>query len=81
MFYTYILRSQKDNTFYYGSTENLEARIEIHNSGKVKYTKGHRPYLLHYHEIYDSRKEAVARERYFKSIDGYNWLRSNKIIQ
>ena len=81
MFYTYILRSQKDNTFYYGSTENLEARIEIHNSGKVKYTKGHRPYVLHYHEIYDSRKEAMARERYFKSIDGYNWLRSNKIIR
>ena len=67
MFFTYILRSQKDNTFYYGSTADLEARIKVHNSGKVRYTKGHRPYLLHYYEKYETRKEAMEREKYFKS--------------
>jgi putative endonuclease len=80
MYFAYILRSQKDNTFYYGSTVDLEARIKVHNSGKVRYTKGHRPYLLHYYEKFETRSEAMKREKYFKSISGYNWLRSNKII-
>ena len=50
--------------------------LKIHNAGKVKYTKGHRPYVLHYHETFATRREAFAREKFFKSIDGYNWLRS-----
>ena len=48
MFYSYILKSLKDHTYYYGSTEKIEDRIKTHNSGKVKYTKGHLPYELHY---------------------------------
>ena len=80
MYFAYILRSQKDNTFYYGSTADLKARIAVHNSGKVRYTKGHRPYLLHYYEKFETRSQAMEREKYFKSISGYNWLRSNKII-
>ena len=81
MFYAYILKSLKDKTYYYGSTKDLEARIRTHNSGKVRYSKGHKPYQLHYYEIYETRKEAGARERFFKSIDGYTWLRANKIIE
>jgi putative endonuclease len=80
MFYTYILISLKDRTHYYGSTEHLEKRLSEHNSGKIKYTKGHRPYKIHYFELFNSRKEAFVRERYFKSIDGYVWLKSKKII-
>lgn len=80
MFYTYILKSLKDKTYYYGSTENLDERIKNHNAGKVRYTKGHMPYILHYYETYETRKEAFARERFFKSIDGYSWLKSKGII-
>jgi putative endonuclease len=78
--FTYVLKSLKDCTHYYGSTSDLERRVIEHNKGKVKFTKGHRPYILHYFEEYESRKEAVARERFFKSIEGYNWLKSKKII-
>lgn len=80
MFYTYILKSQKDGSHYYGSSSNVEERLKYHNSGKVKYTNGHRPYKLHYSEAYSTRKEAVARERYFKSIDGYKFLKEKGII-
>ena len=80
LFYTYILKSQKDNTYYYGSTNNIEGRIKIHNLGKERYTKGHIPYVLHYFEEYKSRSEAYARERFFKSINGYIWLKNQKII-
>lgn len=80
MFYAYILKSLKDGGFYYGSSNDLEERLKNYNSGKVKYTKGHKPYILHYKESFEIRKEAMAREKFFKSIDGYIWLKSKKII-
>jgi putative endonuclease len=80
MFYTYILKSLKDQSYYYGSTDALEGRLKLHNSGKVRYTKGHKPYKIHYYEMFKTRKEAYSREKFFKSIDGYLWLKSNKII-
>ena len=80
MFYTYILLSLKDKTYYYGSTENIDKRLQTHNSGKVRYTKGHLPYKLHYFESYLTRSEAIKREKFFKSIEGYNSLKSKGII-
>jgi putative endonuclease len=80
MFYAYILKSLKDGTYYKGSTDNLQKRIKQHNSGKVKYTKGHLPYQLHYLEEFETRSEALKREKFFKSIDGYKWLKDNNII-
>lgn len=74
------MKSQKDNSYYYGSTNNLEARIKINNLGKEKYTRGHKPYLLHYYEEFNTRKEAFAREKFFKSINGYIWLKEKDII-
>ncbi len=81
MYYSYILRSLKDKTFYYGSTENLDARIKAHNAGKVRYTRSHRPYELHYYELFETRKEAMERERFYKSIEGYKWLRTKEVIK
>ena len=80
MFYTYILKSLIDQSYYYGFTSKLENRIKVHNSGKVRYTKGHIPYELHYFETFKTRKEAITRERFFKTIVGYLWLKSKKII-
>ena len=80
MFYAYILRSLKDGTHYYGHTADMDERLKIHNRGKVRYTKGHYPYVLHYFEEYSSKSEAARREIFFKSIDGHNWLREQRII-
>ena len=80
LFFAYILKSQKDGRFYYGSTKNLETRLLKHNRGEVRATKGRRPFFLHYHESFESRREAYRRELFFKSIDGYLWLKENKII-
>jgi putative endonuclease len=46
----------------------------------VKSTKNRRPLKLHYFEEFKTKVEAEKRERYFKSIDGYNWLKQNQII-
>ena len=80
MYYSYILKSLKDQSYYYGSTENIIQRLKVHNSGKVRYTKGHRPYILHYYEIFNTRQEAMRREKFFKSIDGYIYLKSKEVI-
>lgn len=80
MFYAYILKSLSYGTYYYGSTEKVNKRLEQHNSGKVGYTKGRRPWEIHYIEEFKTRSEAMQRERFFKSIDGYNYLKKKKII-
>ncbi|MFA3783790.1 GIY-YIG nuclease family protein [Melioribacteraceae bacterium 4301-Me] len=50
MYYTYILKSQFNGTYYKGSTSDLEKRLKFHNAGKSKYTKKYRPWKLHYYE-------------------------------
>ncbi len=80
MFYTYILKSLRDDNYYYGSTNNLTERLKAHNSGKVRYTKGHPPYEMHYYETFESRSKAIKRERFFKSINGHKWLKNKGVI-
>ncbi len=80
LYYTYILKSQSHGTYYYGSTENLDKRLQEHNKGKVRYTKGRLPWVLHYQEVFETRSEAYKREHFFKSIAGYQYLKEQKII-
>jgi putative endonuclease len=80
MFYVYILKSLKDNHFYYGSTSNLDERLVYHNKGRVRATKSRIPWRMHYSEIFQTRKEAVQRELFFKSRAGYRWLKANEVI-
>jgi putative endonuclease len=78
-FFVYILKSEVHNRFYFGYTANLEQRIERHNLGLVKSTKAYRPWTIHYFEEYSSKTAALKRENYFKSINGYNWLKDKNI--
>ncbi len=80
MYFAYILKSVKDNRYYYGSTQNVDNRLIKHNNGGVKATKNRRPFILHYKEEFETRSEAFKREHYFKTIDGYNWLKNQQII-
>lgn len=80
MDYTYILKSLKDNKYYYGHSADLDLRLKEHNHGKVKATKGRRPFVVHYYETFATKSEAIKRELFFKSIDGYVLLKQQKII-
>ena len=66
MFFTYVLRSLKDNKKYIGSTSDLKNRFRLHNSGKVLSTKNRRPSKLVYFESFETMSEARWRERRFK---------------
>nr|NQU94436.1 GIY-YIG nuclease family protein [Bacteroidota bacterium] len=64
----YILKSLSYGNYYYGSSENPNARLKSHNAGKVRYTKGRRPWVMHYMEEVDTRSEAFRRKMFFKSV-------------
>jgi len=72
----YVLKSEKDNTFYVGISKDPYKRLKGHNFGDSKYTKSHRPYKLIYQEEHLNRIEARNRERYLKSGDGRELLKS-----
>ncbi len=80
MYYAYILKSFKDGSYYKGVTQDIENRLKYHNSGKVFSTRSKRPWALHYFETFHTKKEAIQRERFFKSYQGYFWLKKNRII-
>jgi len=80
MFCAYVLKSLSKGTHYYGSTENLAKRLKEHNVGKVRSSKGRRPWVVHYFEEFETRSEALTREKFFKSIDGYLYLKEKGII-
>ena len=66
--YTYIVKCS-DETLYTGWTNDLEKRIEAHNSGKgAKYTKTRRPVTLVYFEEYGTKQEAMKREYAIKQL-------------
>jgi len=54
MYYVYSLRCA-DDSFYVGSTQDLDSRVKAHNDGRgAAYTFKHRPVHLVYSEIFDS---------------------------
>ena len=78
-YFVYILKSLKVERYYYGYTSDLQNRLIRHNEGMVKSSKANRPWDIHYVETFETKTEALKREKFFKSIDGYNWLKDNKI--
>ncbi|MDD4995067.1 MAG: GIY-YIG nuclease family protein [Patescibacteria group bacterium] len=70
MFTTYILKSLKNGKHYIGHTNDMPARLERHNQGRVKSTKNGRPWELIYSEIFKTKSEANRREFEIKSYKG-----------
>ena len=61
-YYIYIIQSQKDQSFYIGTTRDLSERIERHNQGRSKYTQKKRPWDIVYSEQHPDRSSAMKRE-------------------
>ena len=76
MYYTYVLKSKKDEKFYIGFTENLKRRFEEHNKGLVASTRIRRYFILVYYEACLTEKDAVKREKYFKTGFGRRFLKN-----
>ncbi|MBK7559949.1 MAG: GIY-YIG nuclease family protein [Chitinophagaceae bacterium] len=69
-YYVYILKSLKDSKYYIGSTSDVMARLQFHNSGLQRSTRSRIPFELILFEIYSSKEEALKREKQIKNWKG-----------
>ena len=68
MYYCYLLRCV-DGSYYCGISNNVDARVLVHNSGKgSKYVRSRLPAVLVYVEECGSKSDALRREREIKSM-------------
>lgn len=77
-FFVYIVECA-DGTFYTGYTNDVDARVKKHNSGKgAKYTRNRLPARLHYFEECESKSAAMKREYAIKQLSRSQKLRLKK---
>lgn len=75
MFYAYIIKSEKDGSYYYGSTADLKKRLSEHNNCKSKYTSSKIPYRLIWYGAFENKQKALDFEKYLKSSSGHAFSR------
>ncbi len=71
--YVYILRCS-DGSYYTGVTNNLERRLQEHNSRRYNsYVSARSPFELYYYEEFENPTIAIKREKQIKC-----WSRDKK---
>jgi putative endonuclease len=67
MYYLYILYSQKIDRYYIGFTADIKNRLTKHNNNSSGFTNKGKPWVLVYYETYETKQQAMAREKQLKS--------------
>jgi putative endonuclease len=70
----YIIRSDRDGSYYVGTTQDIEERLIRHNQGRSKYTKNRGPWVVVYLEEYSTRGDAVKRENAIKNRKSSDYI-------
>jgi len=73
-YYLYIIQSEIDDSFYIGTTQNLDDRILRHNQGRSRYTKTKRPWKIVYYEEHPNRSSAMKKEYALKRRKSKEYL-------
>ncbi len=74
-FFVYALECE-DKSIYVGQTGDILKRWQEHAAGKgAEWTKKHPPIRLVHWEEYDSREEAIKREKELKTGFGRKWIK------
>lgn len=76
IFYVYAIKSEVDGRIYVGFSLDIEKRLKQHNTAKTRSTKGYIPWRLIYTEEVIGRIAARAKEKYYKSGIGKDFLKS-----
>ena len=69
IFYVYIMVNP-DGRHYIGTSSDIEARLKKHNSKSSEWTRFRGPWELVYKEEFETKHEALLRERVIKSYKG-----------
>jgi predicted GIY-YIG superfamily endonuclease len=70
MRYVYLLKNPNGRR-YVGSTDDLNARLALHNAGKVISTAPYRPWTLHLAIRFTDDHRANEFDQYLKSGSGH----------
>ena len=65
-YYVYIIYSERNNIFYKGYSEQPYKRLEEHNNGLSRFTKDKGPWKLVFLQRFDTKSEALKREKMLK---------------
>lgn len=80
MYYVYAIYNQKNDKIYIGQTENIEERLNLHNTKLFKnsYTASFDGiWELIYSEQVQERRDALKREKQLKSYRGREFVRKH----
>ena len=76
VYFVYIIYSEKVKKKYIGQTENLDLRLNQHNSNYFQsYTNYKGSWILIHSEEFKTRAEALKREKYLKTGAGRDWIK------
>ena len=73
MFVVYVI-VDSTGCRYTGQTDNLQKRLATHNSGMSKWTSRVRDWRIVYTEEFETRGEALIREKWLKTGVGREFL-------
>jgi putative endonuclease len=83
-YYVYIVYTQGSDIYYKGFTTDPKKRLDEHNAGLSRYTSHDGPWIIVYLEEFQSKTEALKREKAIKRYN-HNYIKvlitssSNKI--
>ncbi|MBC8491601.1 MAG: GIY-YIG nuclease family protein [Candidatus Marinimicrobia bacterium] len=75
-FYVYIIYSKSRDKYYIGYTHDLNLRLVHHNDGWTRSTKSGIPWKLVYSEKFESRSQAMKREKEIKCMKSRKYIES-----
>jgi putative endonuclease len=79
-YYVYILRSLREpGKTYVGFTENLDRRLEEHNSGSQVYSHRYAPWEMVTFVAFATRTVALEFERYLKTPSGKAFIQKHLV--
>ena len=75
MFTTYVLKSVNLDKIYIGFTSDMDKRIIAHNHPQNKgWTRSFMPWEIVYTENFDTKQQAMLREKQLKSFKGREYI-------
>ncbi|MBI4050342.1 MAG: GIY-YIG nuclease family protein [Candidatus Doudnabacteria bacterium] len=79
MYYVYILKSEKDRSFYTGFTTDLKLRLKDHNTKGNQYSSTKAPFELVWYCAFLHKKKALDFEKYLKQGSGFAFARKRLV--
>lgn len=81
MYYVYIIQSINfPKQFYAGFSEDIDGRIDEHNSGKSVHTNKFKPWKLLFYSAFNNKKVALDFEKYLKTASGIAFRNKRLIV-